>query len=48
MGPWSPASILEEREAYKQLHVETLRAGTDIVVACTYYAHAEKWDGGFL
>lgn len=42
MGPWSPVAINDERQAFKQLHVETLRAGTDIVVACTYYAHKEK------
>jgi betaine-homocysteine S-methyltransferase len=42
MGPWSPASIISEPGVYKQMHVETLRAGTDIVVACTYYAHREK------
>lgn len=42
MGPWSPVAILDEPEVFKQLHVETLRAGTDIVLACTYYAHREK------
>lgn len=42
MGPWSPTAIIEEPDVFKQLHIETLRAGTDIVVACTYYAHKEK------
>merc|ERR1719160_677811 len=42
MGPWSPAAITDYPAVFKQLHVETLRAGTDIVVACTYYAHREK------
>jgi betaine-homocysteine S-methyltransferase len=42
MGPWSPVAILDEPDVFKMLHRETLRAGTDVALACTYYAHPEK------
>jgi len=42
MGPWVPIAVLEEPEVVKQMHRETVRSGTDIILACTYYAHEEK------
>jgi len=42
MGPWVPIAVLEEPEVVKQLHRETVRSGTDVILACTYYAHEEK------
>lgn len=41
-GPFVPEVILEEPEAVKQLHREFLRAGAEVMVALTYYAHREK------
>jgi len=41
-GPFVPRVILEEPAIVLQLHRETLRAGTDVVLACQYYAHKEK------
>jgi len=41
-GPFVPRVILEEPEIVLQLHRETIRAGTDVVLACQYYAHKEK------
>jgi len=42
MGPWVPIAVVEEPEVVKQLHRETVRSGTDVILACTYYAHEEK------
>lgn len=42
MGPWVPVAVVEEPEVVKQMHRETVRAGTDVILACTYYAHEEK------
>jgi len=42
MGPWVPIAVVEEPEVIKQLHRETVRGGTDVILACTYYAHEEK------
>jgi betaine-homocysteine S-methyltransferase len=41
-GPFVPEVILEEPEAVRQLHREFLRAGAEVMVALTYYAHREK------
>jgi betaine-homocysteine S-methyltransferase len=41
-GPYVPEVILDEPDALRQLHREFLRAGSDVMVALTYYAHREK------
>jgi len=41
-GPFVPEVILDEPEALRQLHREFLRAGADVMVALTYYAHRDK------
>ncbi len=41
-GAFVPEVVLDHPEVVMQLHREFLRAGTDIVVAFTYYAHREK------
>ena len=41
-GPYVPEVILDAPEAVLQLHREFLRAGADVMVALTYYAHREK------
>jgi betaine-homocysteine S-methyltransferase len=41
-GPFVPEVILDETEALRQLHRELLRAGADVMVALTYYAHRDK------
>src|SRR5205085_6495785 len=41
-GPYVPEVILDEPEALRQLHREFLRAGADVMVALTYYAHRDK------
>ena len=41
-GPFVPEVVLEHPAAVKELHHEFLRAGTDVVVACTYYGHRAK------
>jgi betaine-homocysteine S-methyltransferase len=41
-GPYVPEVILDEPDALRQLHREFLRAGADVMVALTYYAHREK------
>ncbi len=41
-GPFVPEVILDEPEALRQLHREFLRAGSDVMVALTYYAHRDK------
>lgn len=41
-GPYVPEVILDDPEALRQLHREFLRAGADVMVALTYYAHREK------
>ncbi|GAB6904094.1 homocysteine S-methyltransferase family protein [Kineosporia succinea] len=41
-GPFVPEVILDEPEALRQLHREFLRAGADVMVALTYYAHRQK------
>src|SRR5689334_24616219 len=41
-GPYVPEVILDAPDALRQLHREFLRAGSDVMVALTYYAHREK------
>src|SRR6266568_2695975 len=41
-GPYVPEVVLDFPEAVRQLHREFLRAGSDVMVALTYYAHREK------
>ena len=41
-GPFVPEVVLENPSAVRQLHEEFLRAGSDVVVACTYYGHRAK------
>ncbi|MBO0776581.1 MAG: homocysteine S-methyltransferase family protein, partial [Actinobacteria bacterium] len=41
-GPYVPEVILDFPDAVRQLHREFLRAGADVMVALTYYAHREK------
>ena len=41
-GPFVPEVILDAPDALRQLHREFLRAGSDVMVALTYYAQREK------
>jgi betaine-homocysteine S-methyltransferase len=41
-GPYVPEVILDAPDALRQLHRELLRAGSDVMVALTYYAHRDK------
>ena len=41
-GPYVPEVVLDFPEAVAQLHREFLRAGSEVMVALTYYAHREK------
>lgn len=41
-GPFVPEVVLDYPEAVIQLHREFLRAGSEVMVALTYYAHREK------
>ena len=41
-GPFVPEAVLDHPEAVRQLHREFLRAGAEVVVAFTYYAHRSK------
>jgi len=41
-GAFVPEVVLEFPEAVTELHREFLRAGSDVMVAFTYYAHREK------
>src|ERR1700742_4627205 len=41
-GPVVPEVVLDFPEAVRELHREFLRAGADVMVALTYYAHREK------
>jgi len=41
-GPYVPEVILDRPEAVIELHREFLRAGAEVMVALTYYAHREK------
>src|SRR5256714_818139 len=41
-GPYVPEVVLDFPEAVKELHRELRRAGSEVMVALTYYAHREK------
>lgn len=41
-GPFVPEVVLDFPDAVKELHREFLRAGAEVMVAFTYYAHREK------
>ncbi len=41
-GAYVPEVVVEFPEAVKELHREFLRAGAEVMVALTYYAHREK------
>ncbi len=41
-GPYVPEAVLDHPEAVKALHREFLRAGAEVMVALTYYAHRDK------
>src|SRR3954451_16058431 len=41
-GPYVPEVILDAPDGLRQLHREFLRAGSDVMVALTYYAHRDK------
>ncbi len=41
-GPYVPEVVLDQPDALRQLHREFLRAGADVMVALTYYAHRDK------
>src|SRR4051812_49956005 len=41
-GPFVPEVVLDHPEAVRELHREFLRAGSEVMVAFTYYGHREK------
>jgi betaine-homocysteine S-methyltransferase len=41
-GPFVPEAVIKYPDVVQSLHREFVRAGTDVVVACTYYAHRSK------
>jgi betaine-homocysteine S-methyltransferase len=41
-GPFVPEVVLDFPQAVRDLHVEFARAGSDVMVACTYYGHRAK------
>ncbi len=41
-GPYVPEVVLDFPEAVEELHREFLRAGCEVMVALTYYAHRDK------
>jgi len=41
-GPFVPECVLSHPEVVRQLHRDFVHAGSDVVVALTYYAHKEK------
>ncbi len=41
-GAFVPEVVLDHPEAVRQLHRDFLRAGSDIMLAFTYYGHREK------
>jgi len=41
-GPYVPEVVLDAPEALRELHREFLRAGAEVMVALTYYAHRGK------
>ena len=41
-GPFTPEVAIEDPEALRQLHKEFLRAGSEVLQTCTFYASKEK------
>ena len=41
-GPYVPEAVLEHPDAVIRLHRDFLRAGSDVMLAFTYYAHRES------
>src|SRR5262245_33387402 len=41
-GSYVPEVVLEHPEVVRQLHLDFVRAGSDVVEAFTYYGHREK------
>src|SRR5215211_8508105 len=41
-GPFVPEVVLDFPDAVRELHRELLRAGSDVMVAFTYYGHRDK------
>jgi betaine-homocysteine S-methyltransferase len=41
-GPFVPEVVLDFPDAVRELHREFMRAGAEVMVALTYYAHREK------
>src|SRR3954468_24557039 len=41
-GPFVPEVVLDFPDAVRELHREFLRAGSDVMLAFTYYGHGEK------
>src|SRR5215469_7299100 len=41
-GPFTPEVAVEHPEALRQLHREFLRAGSEVLQTCTFYASEEK------
>ena len=41
-GPFTPEVAVEDPDALRQLHREFLRAGSEVLQACTFYASEEK------
>jgi betaine-homocysteine S-methyltransferase len=41
-GPFVPEVVLDHPEVVRQLHLDLVHAGSDVVEALTYYAHREK------
>src|SRR5690349_21994279 len=41
-GPYVPEVVLDFPDAVRELHREFVRAGSDVVLALTYYAHRDK------
>jgi len=45
-GPYVPEVVLDFPDAVRELHREFLRAGSDVMVALTYYAHRDALVAG--
>jgi betaine-homocysteine S-methyltransferase len=41
-GPFTPEVAVEHPDALRQLHLEFLRAGSEVLQTCTFYASEEK------
>ncbi len=41
-GPFTPEAVITHPEAVRQLQIDFARAGSDVLQACTYYAHPAK------